>query len=667
MRISSALVGLLAFVVAGVLCVFAAGAAVSVVETRSVNAVQAALIDQGNTWARVLGDGLQVIVEGQAPTEVVRFQAMSIAGGIVDASRVIDNMSVKPTAGVIAPTFSVEILRNDSGVSLIGLIPASADREAINTDIAAIAGGLPVTDLLDVADYPMPAAWRPSLSFALRALAQLPRSKISVSAGHVVILAISDSETQRRRLETELARATPAGVQVELSITAPRPVITPFTVRFIIDERGPHFDACAADTAQAQSTILTAAVAAGVEGQIACPLGLGVPSTSWGGAVARSIAALKELGQGTVTFSDADITLVAAVGTPRADFDRVVGELSNALPDVFALQAVLTEAADATEAGPPEFSATLSPEGAVQVRGRVPDTLINTTVESFSHAQFGRDNVTMGTRITDGLPGDWTVRILAGLEALSMLESGSILVQPALVTVSGKTGSTSATADISRLLIEKLGQAATFKIDVVYVEALDPVAGLPTPQECVQQIAVVTDQRKITFDPGSASLSAEAQPVVDDIAEILKRCPTVSVLVAGYTDSQGRDQMNLELSQSRADAVLEALQSRRIPVAEFESIGFGEARPIADNATETGREANRRIEFTLIIPAGAPTNPVADGKPGDAVPGGPGLPPAEPAVGTGYIPPATPIIPVSPQFRPSPAAPAAGVDAGPAE
>ena len=667
MRISSALVGLLAFVVAGVLCVFAAGAAVSVVETRSVNAVQAALIDQGNTWARVLGDGLQVILEGQAPTEVVRFQAMSIAGGIVDASRVIDNMSVKPTAGVIAPTFSVEILRNDSGVSLIGLIPASADREAINTDIAAIAGGLPVTDLLDVADYPMPAAWRPSLSFALRALAQLPRSKISVSAGHVVILAISDSETQRRRLETELARATPAGVQVELSITAPRPVITPFTVRFIIDDRGPHFDACAADTAQSQTVILTAAVAAGVEGQIACPLGLGVPSTSWGGAVARSIAALKELGQGTVTFSDADITLVAAVGTPRADFDRVVGELSNALPDVFALQAVLTEAADAAEAGPPEFSATLSPEGAVQVRGRVPDTLINTTVESFSHAQFGRDNVTMGTRITDGLPGDWTVRILAGLEALSMLESGSILVQPALVTISGKTGSTSATADISRLLIEKLGQAATFKIDVVYVEALDPVAGLPTPQECVQQIAVVTDQRKITFDPGSATLSAEAQPVIDAIAGILKRCPTVSVLVAGYTDSQGRDQMNLELSQGRADAVLEALQSRRIPVAEFESIGFGEARPIADNATEIGREANRRIEFTLIIPAGAPTIPAADGLPGDAVPGVPGLPPAEPAVGTGYIPPATPIIPVSPQFRPSPAAPAAGVDAGPAE
>ncbi len=655
MRISSALVGVAAFVIAGVISVFAAGAAVSVVEHRSVVAVQESLIDQGHNWARVIGDGLQVIIEGQAPTEVVRFQVMSIAGGIVDASRVIDNMSVKDTAGATAPTFSVEILRNDAGVSLIGLIPASADRAAINTDIAALAGGLPVTDLLDVADYPMPAGWRQSMTYALRALAQLPRSKISVTAGHVTILAISDSEAQRRRLETDLARSAPANVQVELSITAPRPVITPFTLRFIIDDRGPHFDACAADTPESQAQILNAAVTAGVEGQIACPLGLGVPATSWGAAVARSIVALKELGQGTVTFSDADITLVAAVGTDRAAFDRVVGELSNALPDVFVLQAVLTAPQDAVEQGPPEFSATLSPEGAVQVRGRVPDDLINTTVENFSHAQFGRDHVTMGTRITDGLPADWTVRILTGLEALSMLENGAVLVQPALVTISGQTGSTATSASISRLLIDKLGQTAAFKIDVVYVEALDPVAGLPSPQDCVAQIGVVTDQRKITFDPGSATLSAEAQPVVDDIAAILKRCPDVSVLIAGYTDSQGRDQMNLELSQARADSVLAALQSRRIPVAGFDATGFGEARPIADNATETGREANRRIEFTLIVPEGGPT-PAAGAALTPAEIGVDSGPDANPADGTGYIPPTNPVIPVTPRFRPTDAA-----------
>jgi OmpA-OmpF porin, OOP family len=226
-----------------------------------------------------------------------------------------------------------------------------------------------------------------------------------------------------------------------------------------------------------------------------------------------------------------------------------------------------------------------------------------------------------------------------------------VQVQPNLLTISGQTGSTATSASISRLLIDKLGQTAEFKIDVLYVEALDPIAGLPTPQECVAQIGAITAQHKITFDPGSATLSAEAQPVLDDIAAVLKRCPDVRVLIAGYTDSQGRDQMNLDLSQARADSVLQALQSRRIPVAGFEATGFGEARPIADNATEVGREANRRIEFTLILPEGA-----LAAAPGDAPVGTPTGAAVDQATATGYIPPTTPITPVSPRFRPTDAA-----------
>ena len=60
--------------------------------------------------------------------------------------------------------------------------------------------------------------------------------------------------------------------------------------------------------------------------------------------------------------------------------------------------------------------------------------------------------------------------------------------------------------------------------------------------------------------------------------------------------------MNLNLSQERAESVLTALRSRRVPVGTFTAIGFGEADPIADNDSEEGREANRRIEFSLIVP-----------------------------------------------------------------
>jgi OOP family OmpA-OmpF porin len=221
-------------------------------------------------------------------------------------------------------------------------------------------------------------------------------------------------------------------------------------------------------------------------------------------------------------------------------------------------------------------------------------------------AKFGRANVTMGTRIVSDLPAGWTVRVLAGIEALSTLSNGAVLVEPDSVTVRGNTGSESAQADITRLLIDKLSQTAKFDIDVTYVKPLDPIASLPTAEECVAQIDAVTEARKILFDPGSASITADTQPVVDDIADILKKCPDLKMRIAGFTDSQGREQMNQQLSQQRASAVLDALRLRRVLVSSFDAIGFGEANPIATNDTEAGREANRRIEFSLIMPEPTP-------------------------------------------------------------
>jgi len=597
---------LVVFAAAAAVALVAAQATVSQVEQRSVLAVQETLVDQGHEWASVLGDGLQVILEGEAPTEAVRFRAISAAGGQVDASRVIDNLSVSDSAKIVPPEFAIEILRNNAGVSLIGLIPASTDREALTNRIQNIADGLPVTDLLESGDYPEPETWRAAVNYALRALGLLNKSKISVNADRVLVNAISDSPEEKRRLEIALARNTPNGVRLAVEISAPRPVISPFTTRFVLDEDGPRFDACTADTDEALTKILTAASQVGFQERATCVLALGAPSQTWGEAVALAIAAVGDLEGGTVTISDTDVTLLAPVGTAQSTFDNVVGRLENALPDAFAVSAELPVLPDATSDALPQFTATRSPEGQVQLRGRVPDQITNTVVENFANAKFGQRNITMSTRITEGLPNGWSVRVLAGLEALSELSNGAVSVEPNTLIVRGNTGNEDASAIIARLLIEKLGQAADFEIDVTYVKALDPIAGIPTPQECMAQVAAATEGRKITFDPGSADLAAATQPVIDDIAEILKKCGDLPIRVSGFTDSQGREVMNQQLSQDRADAVLTALRARRVPVSTFESIGFGEENPIADNDTEDGREANRRIEFSLIVPEPAP-------------------------------------------------------------
>ena len=605
MRLSALFLRIGVFICAALISALAAHSTVAFVQDRSVVAVRETLIDRGYDWASVIGDGLQVIVEGEAPTEASRFRAISASGSIVDASRVIDNISVAESGNIAAPKFAIEILRNDGGVSLIGLIPADTDRDRLAARITDIANGQSVTDLLESADYPVPNTWPAALNYSLRALEMLPRSKISVSSERVAVNAISDSATDKDRLETLLARNTPDGVRLAVSISAPRPVISPFTARFTKDTAGVRFDACAADSPDAERVIMVAASAAGFEGKSSCVQALGVPSRTWGSAVAGAIDAVNSLGGGTVTISDTDVTLVALQGTEQSTFDSVVGELENALPDVFALNAELPATPQAGADGPPQFTATRSPEGAVQLRGRIPDDLINTTAENYAMAKFGRANVTMGTRVVSDLPAGWAVRVLAGIEALSKMSNGSVVVEPDQMIIKGNTGLETTQADITRLLIDKLGQTSSFEINLTYVKQLDPIAGLPTPEECIAQIDAITNARKILFDPSSATITADTLPIVDDIADVLKKCADLRIQIAGFTDSQGREEMNQQLSQERAGAVLVALRQRRIPVSSFEAVGFGEADPIATNDTEDGREANRRIEFSLIVPESA--------------------------------------------------------------
>ena len=228
-------------------------------------------------------------------------------------------------------------------------------------------------------------------------------------------------------------------------------------------------------------------------------------------------------------------------------------------------------------------------------------------VESFARARFGVDKVYMAARQeAEGLPEAWPVRVLAGLSALSEVDHGTVTVLADALTLSGTSGNPDARAEIARLMAEKLGEGADISLDVSYDERLDPLADLPTPDECIRRIEVILAADKITFAPGSTAVEGESARVVDDIAEVLRDCGDVDmrVEIAGHTDSQGREEMNLELSEARALAVLEALADRRVRIGRITSKGYGETVPIADNDTEEGREANRRIEFRLIAGEG---------------------------------------------------------------
>lgn len=631
MRLPPALIAAAAFALAAVLALGVALLAAALVEQRSAAAVRSRLLGDGITWATVSPDGLRLELSGTAPTEAARFRAVSLAGSVVAAGRVQDGLEVTPVSAIEPPRFSVEILRNEDGISLIGLVPGSAGRVELADRIATLTPGVTLGDMLESAAFPAPEGWQAALDFGLEALTLLPRAKISIAADRVAITAISGSMAEQRRLESALATRAPKGLTVDIAISAPRPVLTPFTLRFVLDGDGARFDACSADTDAARNRIIAAAVTAGAEGKIACTVGLGVPSPSWAEAAVAGIAALAELGGGSLTFADADVTLLAAADTPQATFDRVVGELQAALPPVFSLAATQPPKPVVSMQGPAEFTASLTVEGQVQLRGRLTDPLLRNAVDSYARARFGASRVYTATRLDPELPTGWPVRVLAGLESLGELVSGDLLVRADTVEISGVTGSLDARARITQVLSAKLGQGQSFKVSVRYDEALDPLAALPTPEECMADISAALTRQKITFAPGSTEIAAAAGGTLDALAKTLIDCPDLALEIAGHTDAQGSSEGNRALSQARAEAVLMALQGRRVPVTGLTAVGYGEDRPLADNGSDAGREANRRIEFTRLI--GAAENPAA---------GASAAPPtaAAPASDSSEVPPA---------------------------
>lgn len=106
----------------------------------------------------------------------------------------------------------------------------------------------------------------------------------------------------------------------------------------------------------------------------------------------------------------------------------------------------------------------------------------------------------------------------------------------------------------------------------------------------------------LTFGSGSAVITPDQFMLLTKVMRALREFPNKKYLVAGHTDSQGNDAYNLNLSENRAAAVRAYLEANmNLPPEQFESIGYGESKPIASNETMEGRRLNRRIEIIIQL------------------------------------------------------------------
>ncbi|MBM3313955.1 OmpA family protein [candidate division WOR-3 bacterium] len=107
--------------------------------------------------------------------------------------------------------------------------------------------------------------------------------------------------------------------------------------------------------------------------------------------------------------------------------------------------------------------------------------------------------------------------------------------------------------------------------------------------------------RGVYFDLGLATIRSASRAALEDAARTLQENPDVKVEIRGHTDSYGAEEMNLALSQRRAQAVVNYLVNNlSCDQARLTAKGYGESQPVADNNTPEGRALNRRVEFVIV-------------------------------------------------------------------
>ena len=196
--------------------------------------------------------------------------------------------------------------------------------------------------------------------------------------------------------------------------------------------------------------------------------------------------------------------------------------------------------------------------------------------------------------ITDGVADEaWTDALpdAIRLVAARVLDP-ALTVKDGVVTVSGRVPS----EGVREGVIQRLEQLFPGFEIVDRLEVRPPETGIELQRGLDQFVA----SRVVEFKTDSATLTPAGRETVDEVAALLKSIPGLKVEISGHTDTTGDDAFNLDLSQRRAISVRDRLVEQGLSEARFETDGFGETRPIADNETPEGRQRNRRTEFRVI-------------------------------------------------------------------
>ena len=162
----------------------------------------------------------------------------------------------------------------------------------------------------------------------------------------------------------------------------------------------------------------------------------------------------------------------------------------------------------------------------------------------------------------------------------------------------------------SLMMLATVGCSAKVQVKTAAAPPPPKAVPAPAPPPAPAKIAYIEISDRIQFEPGRAVLLEPSKKVLDEVVKTMGEHADLELVeVEGHTDWLGTEAQNLELSQRRAEAVRDYLVSKGVTSARLSPHGYGENKPIADNTTNEGRLANRRVTFRVLKQQGVEPEP----------------------------------------------------------
>lgn len=230
----------------------------------------------------------------------------------------------------------------------------------------------------------------------------------------------------------------------------------------------------------------------------------------------------------------------------------------------------------------PSMSA-LASGGTLTLSGELPSQADIDAIVAAGSAWFTIDNELVLAEVSGA---DWIGLVPALVDTLGGWSSWIVTIDPGGSSLGGFAPSTEALDAVTAGLLAGFD----FEWDLGALEV--------DPESLAAELTAAIAGR-INFSSGSAVLSSDSTAILDAVVEALQRNASARLQVRGHTDDVGSAATNQQLSEERAQAVVNYLISGGIDPDRLSAIGLGESEPIATNATSSGRAQNRRIEFVV--------------------------------------------------------------------